>query len=453
MEKHYVLERFALVKSSIISVLEVMQTKRKSIEKNKQNNNIQRAREQYKELEEERDKLMNGILSLKLLFCEADMMDCSEYSDKLYDAVSKFNLFAPDYTKFIQAFKPVISRIPDNETTNAAIIGRLMNNVKTGYYPTDIEHVKRIKSGIVFPEGKRINAFDPCCGCGTALRTLTSGVMADTYGIEIDEMRGEEAEQNLDRVGFGSFFHSHISHEVFHIMFLNPPYLSVMKEGGGNSRLEKRFLVDSMCHLMQGGLLIYVVPYYRLTVDICRILSDNFEDIRIFRFLDGEFRKFKQVAVMGIKKKKEDGSEYAQKLTRLASDIDNIPPVTSIPAEHYVIPSQEKKVDIFKGAVFNLGELERQLAESKSMDFLFEKSSLDERKKRPLLPLSIGQVGLIGGSGLINGYIDCDNPHILKGRIIKETKQSDNCDGTLTETHVNKMVFNVLTPQGFKSLA
>ena len=89
---------------------------------------------------------------------------------------------------------------------------------------------------------------------------------------------------------------------------------------------------------------------------------------------------------------------------------------------------------------------------SKSMDFLLKEVSLDSREKRPLLPLNVGQVGLIGGSGLINGYIDCENPHILKGRIIKEIKKSDNGD-TISETHVNKMVFNVLTPQGFKSLA
>lgn len=44
--------------------------------------------------------------------------------------------------------------------------------------------------------------------------------------------------------------------------------------------------------------------------------------------------------------------------------------------------------------------------------------------KRPPLPLSIGQVGLIGGSGLINGLMECDYPHIVKGRIIKEKHTS-----------------------------
>lgn len=453
MEKYYVLERFALIKTSVISTLEGMAAKRKAIEKNKKANNIKRAREVYKELEELWKKLSDNILSLKLLFCEAEMETCSAYADKLYEAVSKFHLLTPDYTKFIEAFKPLIASIPDNQTTDSGGIVRFMNNVRMGYYPTDIEHVKYIKNSIVFPEGKRINAFDPCCGCGTALDILTSGELADTYGIELDEMRGAEAETKLDRVGFGSFFQSRISRDAFHLIFLNPPYLSVLKEGGGNTRSEKQFLVDNLYHLMDGGVLAYIVPFYRMTGDICRILCDNFKDIQVFRFMDSEFQKFRQILVIGIKKPKGDGSEEAEKMAQLVSNAERLPFITELQPEYYILPQQEKKIELFKGAVFNLGELERQLAESKSMEYLFEKSVLDAKEKRPLLPLNTGQIGLIGGSGLINGYIDCENPHILKGRIIKETHSADNCDGTLTETRVNKMIFNVLTPQGFKSLA
>ena len=47
------------------------------------------------------------------------------------------------------------------------------------------------------------------------------------------------------------------------------------------------------------------------------------------------------------------------------------------------------------------------------------RSELDSGVKRPLLPLSISQIGLIGGSGMINGLIACDTPHIIKGRIVK----------------------------------
>ena len=142
MEKYYVLERFSLMKSSVLSAIDSMTVKRKAIEKNQKSNNIPKARELYQKLEKDREKLADNILNLKLLFCEADMDTCSTYADKLYTAVSKFNLLTPDYTKFIGAIQPLIDSIPDNETTNASVIGRLMNNVRTGYYPTDIEVYK-----------------------------------------------------------------------------------------------------------------------------------------------------------------------------------------------------------------------------------------------------------------------------------------------------------------------
>lgn len=51
MEKYYVLERFALMKTAVISTLDSMMLKRKGIEKNQKNNNIKNARKLYKELE------------------------------------------------------------------------------------------------------------------------------------------------------------------------------------------------------------------------------------------------------------------------------------------------------------------------------------------------------------------------------------------------------------------
>ena len=106
------------------------------------------------------------------------------------------------------------------------------------------------------------------------LRPETDSV---TFGTELDESRGKEAESRLDRVGFGSFFYSRMSHEAFHALFLNPPYLNVIGEGGIKARSEKRFLVESIHHLMIEGVLMYIIPYYRLTYDICRVLCDTFQ--------------------------------------------------------------------------------------------------------------------------------------------------------------------------------
>lgn len=62
---------------------------------------------------------------------------------------------------------------------------------------------------------------------------------------------------------------------------------------------------------------------------------------------------------------------------------------------------------------------------------------------------------------MINGLIQCDHPHIIKGRIVKvvrtEEEERYNAKGSyigseVKETITNKMIFNILTPQGFRAL-
>lgn len=105
--------------------------------------------------------------------------------------------------------------------------------------------------------------------------------------------------------------------------------------------------------------------------------------------------------------------------------------------------------------------MEQQLRRSGSFSQLMARSELDGGVKHPLLPLSIGQIGLIGGSGMINGLIECDSPHVIKGRIVKVVSTEVEDQFTSAGNHygaierqviTNKMIFNVLTPQGFRAL-
>ena len=338
-----------------------------------------------------------------------------------------------------------------------------MNHVRMGYYPTDPENIAHILRGIAFPEGVTTNLLDPCCGCGKALRQLADGNNCYTYGMELDEHRAEEAQTRLHRVGFGSFFHSQISREAFHVLFLNPPYLSVMTAGGSRVRSEKQFLVQSIRTLMLGGLLIYIVPYYRLTPDICKILAENFSDLSVWKFTSGEFARFHQAVVLGLRRKPTEDDETADRLGAQTLVPEKIPCVTELEEHRYVLPAVTKNVEVFRGERFNEKELERQLTRSGSFTrLLHAKSALDSTEKHPLLPLSIGQIGLIGGSGMINGLIECDTPHIIKGRIVKvkNTEREEQFDQrgnhTGAEVHEvvsNKMIFNVLTPNGFLALS
>ena len=65
---------------------------------------------------------------------------------------------------------------------------------------------------------------------------------------------------------------------------------------------------------MLGGLLIYIVPYYRLTPDICNILAENFSDLSVWKFTDGEFARFHQAVVLGLRRKPAEDDEMAERL-------------------------------------------------------------------------------------------------------------------------------------------
>ena len=459
-QKPYAIDQLALLQSQIMQSIQGMVVLRARIEKHRQSD-MAAARDTYTELDRTRKYLIEQLSKSELFLLEMEEYPLARAADQLRRGLAGFNLMSMGYKPIYEAIGKFTASFPTGQKTSAAIVGRLMNNIKLGYYPTDPDNISLILRGIQFPEGVTTNLFDPCCGCGKALRQLAQGNNCYAYGVELDESRAEEAQTRLHRVGFGSFFYSHISHEAFHLLFLNPPYLSVINEGGGRSRHEKRFLIESIPTLMYGGLLIYVIPYYRLTPDICRILTDNFDELTVWRFTDSEFKKFKQVAVLGIRKRRSMESQDAFWLEQYAYEPASIPLLSQLPESRYTLPAQPLTVGIFKGERFNQKELEQQLKKSDSFAQMMARSELDSGVKRPLLPLSISQIGLIGGSGMINGLIACDTPHIIKGRIVKVVRteseekfnyHGDHMGSEIKETISNKMIFNVLTSNGFKAL-
>lgn len=407
-------------------------------------------------------KLVSDLHEAALLLEELRLPKVSAYTAQLSAAVSGFHIQTPDYAKLVSAFLDWLAYIkpllPDAETkaVSAAAIGRQMNHVRLGYYPTDPSHVTYLKRALVFPEGKTVNLLDPCCGEGNALSQLGVGKNAVTYGAELDDSRAEAAQEKLDHVAMGSYYFSRISRSAFHLLFLNPPYLQVY----GGARSEKRFLGESYDHLMMGGVLVYIIPYHRLTEDVCRFLAAHFARLMAYRFCEEEFQKFRQIAVLGVRKPRAENPRMARLLELASFSPDKLPTLDQLPPGSYQLPEAEKAVPLFQGARFNVRELQEQMRRMGSM--LPQRSALDGQDKRPPLPLTIGQIGLVGGSGLINGLIACDAPHVLKGRVVKAVRrrtgeQYDEIDGATTteliETMSNQMVFNVLTPQGVKLLA
>ena len=88
---------------------------------------------------------------------------------------------------------------------------------------------------------------------------------------------------------------------------------------------------------------------------------------------------------------------------------------------------------------------------------LFESADLESRTRKPLLPLNLSQIGLVGASGLMNGLVDCEHPHVIKGRIVREKKQKNiptDREGVaqISEVESNKIIFNILTGNKYISI-
>lgn len=166
-----------------------------------------RAKNIHTALKKQKEALLKTLSGLPLPLMEIGMGSLSQYTLKLIASIRAFHIMTPDYSKLEQAVRKLTLQLPqEGSTASAAVIGRLMNRVKMGYYPTDLGNLAHIKRGIVFPEGMTANLFDPCCGKGLALAALGENEDCATYGVELDSGRAEEALCRLARVGFGSFF-------------------------------------------------------------------------------------------------------------------------------------------------------------------------------------------------------------------------------------------------------
>ncbi len=244
-ERYYAAESLRMAQSGLMELSQQLVVQRAQVESYRASD-LTAARDTYSQLQQTRKDLVSVLADVRLLLMEVEETQLAAAAGQLQAGLQGFNLMSNTYRPVYDVLRDFAGKLPVEGTANAAVIGRLMNNVKMGYYPTDPDNISLILRGVRFPEGVTTNLLDPCCGCGKALRQLAQGNNCYAYGVELDESRAEEAQTRLHRVGFGSFFYSRISHEAFHLLFLNPPYLSVLNESGGRARHEKRFLIESL---------------------------------------------------------------------------------------------------------------------------------------------------------------------------------------------------------------
>jgi len=131
--------------------------------------------------------------------------------------------------------------------------------IKLGYYPLPPAEGARLRQLLNFSL-EPASVLDPCAGTGAALLQLTEAADVAHYAVELDAERARQAKRAGIHTLHANLFDAHARVESFSLLYLNPLYDSEVASSG-NKRMEFLFLQRTFRWLVNGGILVMVVPH------------------------------------------------------------------------------------------------------------------------------------------------------------------------------------------------
>lgn len=310
---------------------------------------------------------------------------------------------------------------------------RAHGQTKLGFYPLPPAEANRLRSWLTFQDP--FSALDPCTGDGVAFVHLLRNAPALRYGIEIDAYRAEQARTLGIETLQANMMDVRCPAESLSLLYLNPPY---DWEAGStsNQRLEAVFLEHTYRWLKPGGVLLFVIPLPRLAKCV-RLLSEEFQDLRAFRLTEPACLQFKQIVVLGTRRKRHtrlaDSALMGQVRWLEGLSSNNLDLLGENPEIRYEVPGSGPLVLTHVG--LPLDEVEDVLLDSaayrQASRILLPKQR--DVRGRPLTPLHGGHVGLLCTAGMLNGVFgEGEDRHIAHWRSVKFTDhwEEEEEDGT-----------------------
>lgn len=312
---------------------------------------------------------------------------------------------------------------------------------------------------------RNINVFEDECGSGDWLDYISQDYTnVLTYGTE-ESSCSSIAKGRITRLGKGPLKGSKISNDAFDILIAK---CRIKRSLDGNigfsgavAKAEKVYILNIKKYLRKDGIILFAIPYYRMHKDICQHIAKYYDDIQVYRTNDDSWTEHKLVYIYGKKSSNNDMDDEAYKLLRRCYSPDNIQVIADDTKLGYTLPMTFIDIDLFKGSILDMDELNYIVDHSGALDTFFEEQKVEkigESTTRPLLPFNIGQVGLVLTSGCLDGIIDEGDGHyhLVKGKVSKKRERKrEVSDGVCNEqeTISNRVEINVLLPNGeFKVL-
>jgi Uncharacterised methyltransferase family (DUF6094) len=336
-------------------------------------------------------------------------------------------------------------------------MARLASVVKQGYFPAPPEAVAGILRHLKIPDpppGSQprtgdLHILDPCAGEAKALVQIAEGLgvsKGHAFAVELNVRRAAviaESHPEVRLLGPCSFEATRISRQSLSMVFLNPPFDD---EFGGGGREEVTFLRRSVDLLVPGGILVLVCPVGQVygRWEMCELIDTWFEDVELYLFPD-DFRRFNECVVFGRRRKA--GLPEAQVRTQGVLTVRDIRYCSAAPIDRLARLGEpqfhrwdggwpdagSRKADLevwelpfspgpkrFEKTALTEEELEFELAHSPLYDSLRRRTL--SPLKRPPLSLNKGHTSLLLLTGMLDGYVPSDPPHVVRGYTGKAEK-------------------------------
>ena len=201
---------------------------------------------------------------------------------------------------------------------------------------------------------------------------------------------------------------------------------------------------------MINGIVIYKIPFSRLTNDIAYNIAKMFNDVQVIKREDN---RIQEILIFGIKdqspQSKEDIYEYLKNLEY--NQIDDDLELT------YELPQGGIKTpDIFRGSELDKDDMSNLILNSGLIDNFWNEidASKQQEEARPLMPFNMGQIGLVLTSGCLDGLVEEyeGQYHAIKGMVVKVRSNNVSSERSNEEIDIetgsNKVQINIVTPDG-----
>ncbi len=301
--------------------------------------------------------------------------------------------------------------------------------------------------------------FDPCCGEGVILAEVkhTLGERTVAYGIEYHEERAWHAKQLLDHCIHSDIHDCVMGARSFGFLLLNPPYGDMiadrMDTAGKHERMETVFYRRTHGLLQHGGVMALIIPHYSLNKALSAMIARHFSQVRVYAAPE---QRFKQVVVMGIKRRSGDvditvrnqlksvgvGDLQPEVFPEVWSDAPYVVPATPQAPKLYAVRLDQRQLGEVIGQV-------KTLWPQMGLVFHYEQAS----HRRPLRKLSQWHLALALAAGQVSGCVRSQDGrvYVIKGDTYKDKTVSEehtlNSKGELTQTkriHTDRFVPTLL---------